>query len=141
MRYVLAVVAILGTPASASANTVAAQALNSLRADAGLDAVRFSVQLESAAEAHATDMAQGGFFEHTGSDGSDVAARVSRTGYGWCIVAENIAKGQADLDEVMRAWAGSDGHRRNMLSREVSEFALVQGPDLIWVMVLARPGC
>ena len=86
-------------------------------------------------------MARGAFFSHDGSDGSDVSARVARTGYNWCVVAENIAKGQTGLAEVMKDWSESPGHRSNMLSAEVTEFALVQETGNIWVMVLAAPGC
>ncbi|MFK7763080.1 MAG: CAP domain-containing protein [Roseobacter sp.] len=117
------------------------QALNTLRSENSLEAVAFSAPLEVAAQRHANDMAQAGIFSHTGSDGSDVSRRVSDTGYAWCVVAENIAKGQQSLEEVMQAWAASPGHRRNMLSDEVTEFALVLGEDDIWVMVLAAPGC
>lgn len=117
------------------------QALNALRSENRLAPVAFSVPLETAAQRHAQDMAQAEIFSHTGSDGSDVSQRVSDTGYGWCVVAENIAKGQQSLAEVMQAWADSPGHRRNMLSDEVTEFALVLGQEDIWVMVLAAPGC
>ena len=115
-------------------------ALNALRAENGLAPLAYSDALNEAAVAHAQDMAQSGLFSHTGSDGSDVGQRVTRVGYGWCVVAENIAKGQVDLAEVMQAWAGSPGHRANMLSPEVSEFAIAQGADALWVMVLAAPG-
>ncbi len=117
------------------------QALNGFRAENNRAPVSFSDTLEQAALRHADDMVRAGIFSHTGSDGSDVAARVSSVGYGWCVVAENIAKGQRDLAEVMKAWAESPGHRRNMLSADVTEFALVEGDDNTWVMVLARPGC
>lgn len=123
------------------ANPVAVQSLNDFRAGEGRAPLTYSTELEAAASSHATDLAQSGAFDHIGSDGSDVAQRVSRQGYGWCIVAENIAKGQQSMTEVMQAWADSPGHRRNMLSREVSQFALVEGSGHLWVMVLAAPGC
>jgi uncharacterized protein YkwD len=97
--------------------------------------------LENAATRHAVDMASRQFFSHTGSDGSDVAERVTQTGYRWCVVAENIAQGQRGLMEVMEDWSASPPHRKNMLSREVTEFALVQGAGFVWVMVLAAKDC
>ncbi|MEL7256918.1 MAG: CAP domain-containing protein [Pseudomonadota bacterium] len=115
--------------------------LNDYRAKKNAPALGTSPQLTKAAAAHARDMARKGFFSHQGSDGSSVADRVRRQGYGYCFVAENIAKGQRDLGAVLQSWAGSKGHRRNMLSREARDFALVRGPDNIWVMVLGRPGC
>ncbi|WP_298843408.1 CAP domain-containing protein [uncultured Roseobacter sp.] len=141
MRAVLAVAAVLVLTGTAGADPAALRSVNTFRAENGRTALQYSAMLETAALAHARDMIAEQFFAHTGSDGSGVSDRVTRAGYAWCVVAENIAKGQNDLAEVMAAWAGSEGHRRNMLSREVTEFALVHAAEDTWVMVLARPGC
>ncbi|OBY25501.1 CAP domain-containing protein [Leisingera sp. JC1] len=120
----------------------AAQAnINGLRADSGLPPLAYSAGLEKAALAHAGDMARKGFFSHTGSSGSTLGTRLTHAGYGWCAAAENIAMGQPGLAEAMASWQASRGHRRNMLSREVTEFAIARGAGNVWVMVLARPGC
>ncbi|MGR3758684.1 CAP domain-containing protein [Roseobacteraceae bacterium NS-SX3] len=115
--------------------------INGLRAGSGLPALAYSAELEQAARAHAADMAGKGFFSHTGSNGSSLGTRLTRLGYGWCAAAENIAKGQPGLAEAMASWQASRGHRKNMLSREVTEFAIARSGGNIWVMVLARPGC
>lgn len=115
--------------------------VNRLRRAAGRAALRWSPLLAGVAQAHADDMARNRFFSHGGSDGSSVGDRVARAGYGWCAVAENIARGQRDLDSVIRGWQGSPGHRRNMLSGEMAEIGLARGPRDTWVMVLARRGC
>ena len=141
MRPAGLIAALVLAVGAAHADPVATRALNDFRRTEGLGSLTYSVALEQAARAHAEDMASQGLFSHTGSDGSTVSQRVSRTGYGWCTVAENIAMGQGDLAEVMAAWADSPGHRANMLSRDVREFALVEAPARIWVMVLAAPGC
>lgn len=141
MRVAVLAAICAGCAGNALADSAALDALNAFRTDNGRSTLQYSVMLEQAARAHAQDMAEENFFSHTGSDGSAVADRVARAGYGWCVVAENIAKGQESLTEVMAAWAGSEGHRRNMLSREVAEFALVQDEGNIWVMVLASSGC
>lgn len=127
--------------APAEADPQKTSALNDLRVANGLSALTYSPRLEQAALQHADDMLRARHFSHTGSDGSDVGQRVGRTGYGWCVVAENIAQGHRNLTEVLSAWSDSPGHRANMLSREVTEFAVVEGGGYIWVMVLARPGC
>ena len=101
----------------------------------------WSPLLERVAQAHADDMAQNGFFSHDGSDGSDIATRLDRAGYGWCAAAENIAKGHGSVAEVLEGWRASPGHRRNMLNREVTEMGLARGEGNLWVMVLGRPGC
>ena len=140
-RFVFILTYLLLSATLAAADAQKTKALNSVRASAGLSALRYSSTLEAAAVRHANDMLRARFFSHTGSDGSSVAQRVARAGYSWCFVAENIAQGQPSLSQVMKAWAASPAHRANMLSREVTEFALVQGDGYIWVMVLARPGC
>lgn len=142
MRYrAFLAVAFAFAATGLAANPQATEAINALRADQGVAALRYSAVLEEAARTHGQDMVRAGFFSHTGSDGSDLADRVSRTGYGWCALAENIAKGQRDLAEVMAGWAASPGHRANMLSTEVTEFALIEAEGRIWVMVLGAPGC
>ncbi|MDQ2094793.1 CAP domain-containing protein [Rhodalgimonas zhirmunskyi] len=113
------------------------QLTNAFRAERGLAALEISPALEAAAEAHGRDMAQRGFFGHAGSDGSSVGARVKRQGYRFCIVAENIAKGQRDARAVMRSWIGSKGHLRNLTLPKAREIGVIRQRGDIWVMVLA----
>ncbi len=115
--------------------------VNSFRAARGLAPVSLSDRLTRVASTHAADMARKGYFSHTGSDKSSVGDRARRVGYGYCFIAENIAKGQRGLDAVLNGWAGSTGHRRNMLAPQAREMAVVEAPGRIWVMVLGRDGC
>lgn len=121
--------------------TAATRSINALRSDHNAADLKYSTQLEKAAQAHVEDMVRNGFFSHTGSNGSTIGTRLTRAGYGWCAAAENIASGQRSLAQVMDSWTKSRGHRKNMLNTQVSEFALARGTGHIWVMVLARPGC
>ncbi len=123
----------------AAADTAATQSLNALRTSNGKSPVAYSPALERAAQAHADDMATRGFFAHEGSNGSQVSDRVNAQGYKWCFVAENIAKGQPDLAQVMQGWTKSKGHYRNMVHKSAREFGLARGQGNIWVMVLAQP--
>lgn len=115
--------------------------LNAFRATHGVGPVRASSTLRQVASDHLNDMVQNRFFSHTGSDGSDIGDRLRRRGYGFCFAAENLAKGQRSLDDVLSSWAKSRGHRRNMLASDAQEFGLVLGPNRTWVMVLGRAGC
>jgi uncharacterized protein YkwD len=141
VHRVIAILLLCTISAPALAEPGATDALNAFRAKERRAPVTVSPTLEKAARRHADDMAANGFFSHSGSDGSSVGDRVRAQGYGYCLVAENIAKGQKSLARVMESWANSRGHRKNMLHRDVTEFALVRGRGDIWVMVLARPGC
>ena len=152
MRYVLTfcltLLLILGQPHGANAGSkpedLTARALapvNAIRKQHGLGQLGASRKLTSAAAAHASDMETRGFFSHTGSNGSTLGQRVRKQRYRFCAVAENIAKGQGSLEDVLAGWMASPGHRRNMLNPDVSEFSLVRGGGNVWVMVLGRSGC
>ena len=92
--------------------------------------------LEAAAEVHGRDMAKGGFFSHTGSDGSSAGKRAKRQGFKFCLIAENIAKGQRTPEQVMNSWTQSKGHRKNMLQKKAREIGVIRQDGNIWVMVL-----
>ena len=123
-------------PASGSALSV----VNAFRSAEGRAPLSRSSALQTVAERHAADMARNGFFSHTGSDGSSVGDRARAAGYGFCFIAENIAKGQGDLAAVMQSWTGSSGHRRNLLASKAREMGLARASGTVWVMVLGAPG-
>lgn len=138
MRYLIIVLAwMLALPVLA--NPAATRAVNDLRASAGKAPLAYSATLERAAQAHADDMARHGFFSHEGRNGSAVSDRVSAQGYKWCFVAENLAKGQRGLGQVMQSWTKSKGHYTNMVHKRVAEFGLARATGNVWVMVLAAP--
>jgi uncharacterized protein YkwD len=112
---------------------------NAYRAAKGLKPLTVSPALQAAAEAHGRDMAKAGFFDHKGSDGRSVGARAKRQGYRFCLIAENIAKGQKTPAAVMQSWIASPGHRRNLELRKVTEIGVSRQGGDIWVMVLGAP--
>lgn len=138
-RLALAVALMIAAISPLRADPQAVHMLNAMRAQQGVAPLSYAPRLEAAARAHTLDMARHGYFAHTGRDGSGVGDRVRAQGYRWCYVAENLAKGQGDLTQVMRGWAQSAPHYRNMMSRNATGFGLFQGPDRIWAMVLAAP--
>jgi len=98
-----------------SANEVL-QLVNAERRKTGAPAVCLNDKLTRAAAVHTADMVRTGRLSHQGSDGSWPADRVTRQGYSWRAVGENIAAGQRDAQEVVRSWMNSPGHRRNILN-------------------------
>ncbi|MEL6888135.1 MAG: CAP domain-containing protein [Pseudomonadota bacterium] len=136
MRWVVVWVLLTG---AALADPVTLQSVNAERARAGRAALIYDDRLEAVARAHGQDMAQAGFFSHTGSDGSDIGDRLRRGDVPFCFAAENIAQGQRSLSEVMRGWMGSRGHRRNILDRRAAAVGVARAPGNRWVMVLAAP--
>lgn len=96
-------------------------------------------RLELAAERHSVDMAEHETFAHRGSDGSEVSERVTRAGYSWRLVGENIARYQRTVPEVVQDWVESPGHCRALMDPRYAEMgAAVQ--SLYWTQVfgLAR---
>jgi uncharacterized protein YkwD len=72
--------------------------------------------LGRAARAHARDMAANGLFSHIGSDGSSPGQRVTRAGYQWRTVGENIAAGVGTARQVVAEWLASPHHCANIMT-------------------------
>jgi len=133
------------TPPAAWSLEDAVADLNAYRAQHGLNPVRLSVKLNAASDVHAQDLAEHGIASHEGTDGSTHGQRVKRTGYRFTVAAENVATGQKSWPEVFKAWQESEGHNRNLLLSDATEFgiALVYEPDTLyttyWAMLMAAP--
>lgn len=121
------------------------QLVNAERKARGLGALQTDPRLTAAAVQHACDMANRGFFDHRGSDGSTAKKRVSDAGFRACLTAENISFEWRSPAEVVRAWMTSAPHAANILRRgvQVSGTAFVprqenRGP---WVVQVFAQGC
>ena len=77
-------------------------------------------KLHQAAQAHADDMVMNNFFDHTGSDGSDFAERIRRTGFSGRPVGENIAAGNSSATATVQQWVDSDGHCKNLMKQRAT---------------------
>ncbi len=101
--------------------------------------------LHAAAAAHAADMARNDYFSHDSLDGTTFSQRITGTGYAWNAAGENIAAGQASVEQVVQAWLDSPGHCANIMSDAFTEVgvACVAEPGSTykqyWGMSLARP--
>ena len=88
---------------------------NQRRRDAGCGSLEPDGRLARAAQAHASDMNEKGYFDHVSRDGRRFEQRVRAAGYprpG----AENIAKGQTSAGQVVKEWMASPSHRSAMLT-------------------------
>ena len=117
------------TAANALETQVLAE-LNAIRRSHGLQPLRLSRPLSSAAEAHSRAMGTHGFFAHDSRDGSAFWERVKRfygpAGYASWSVGENLlwASGRLDASRALRLWMSSPGHRKNILSARWREIGL-----------------
>jgi uncharacterized protein YkwD len=80
--------------------------------------------LSRAALAHAADMAQYSHFSHEGRDGSSPAVRITRAGYAWKAVGENIAAGQTTPESVVEGWLKSPQHCANVMAPQFREMGI-----------------
>jgi uncharacterized protein YkwD len=101
--------------------------------------------LFDAAAGHAQDMATNNYFSHVSQDGRTFSQRISAAGYAWSAVGENIAAGQASVDEVMNSWLQSPGHCENIMNGNYTEVAVSCARNdastykQYWTMDLGRP--
>lgn len=93
--------------------------------------------LNQAAYDHARDMATNNFFEHQGSNGSSVSDRISKTGYDWQAVGENIFWGDVEIADVFEGWKDSPSHCKNMMNRDFKEMGFGK-MDHYWVQDLGK---
>lgn len=151
--------AIAEDPAACDRNDLAQQTLaleiiNAARATARLcgddpypavDALQADNRLLQAALQHTRDMSTHNFFSHTGSDGSDVAERVTANAFIWRAVGENIAAGQDTLDITLQGWLDSPGHCRNIMNPAYTHMGIActsseqSEHGEYWTQVLAAP--
>lgn len=112
---------------------------------AAAPALSWDERLFAAAAGHAEDMARNDYFSHESQDGRTFSQRVSEAGYEWSATGENLAAGQADVEQVIQAWIDSPGHCANLMSESFTEVgtACVAEPESTyrqyWVMSLGRP--
>ncbi|MBW7921622.1 MAG: CAP domain-containing protein [Rubellimicrobium sp.] len=111
--------------------------LNAFRAQNGLQPATPNAQLAAAAQLHAEDMQRQGYFDHVSRDGRTYTQRLAAQGYRSCWPTENLAWGQRSAAQAVVEWAGSPGHRRNMMLQGRVEYGLGQAGN-IYVLELAR---
>jgi uncharacterized protein YkwD len=108
--------------------------------------LRWQVQLATAAEAHAQDMAAVGEISHTGSDGRTVRERIDAAGYAWSAIGENVAAGEPTVERAIGGWLASPAHCANILNpafKDIGVACVVGAPSKpyrsYWAMKLAAP--
>ena len=153
----IVVAAPFAPPPPAAAGEVAARVLaltNQARAQArrcgnesfaAAPPLRADPILDRAALAHSQEMARHSFMAHEGRDGSAPHERISRSGYRWRSVGENVAAGQTSADEVVRDWLRSPGHCANLMSPRYTEMGIgyavnpASTDGMYWTQTFGRP--
>ncbi|MFK7773333.1 MAG: CAP domain-containing protein [Saprospiraceae bacterium] len=99
--------------------------------------LKMNKRLNLAAQSHAQDMAAKDFFDHRGSNGSSISDRISKTGYEWQAVGENIFWGKVGIQEVFQGWKDSPSHCKNMMGKDFREMGFAKVGDY-WVQDLGK---
>jgi uncharacterized protein YkwD len=101
--------------------------------------------LTQAARSYAQDMALFGYMSHTGRDASTPAQRVTRSGYRWTSMGENLASGVLSADDLVNRWLHSPEHCANLMDPRYREmgvaFAVNPNNDagIYWAMEFGSP--
>jgi uncharacterized protein YkwD len=118
------------------------EAHNRARAEAGRPALEVEARLTAAAREHTRFMAARRQLSHRGRGGSSPFQRIEAQGYRFRRAGENIAVGRFTLDELMRAWLRSPGHRRNILgafSQIGAAYATDEDGTSYWCVTFGDP--
>ena len=100
-------------------------------------ALAWNAELAEAAQLHAEDMVDQGYFDHVSLDGSSFSDRAKDAGYDAFPSGENIAQGQKTPEQVMDSWLSSSGHAANIRSIDHNEIGV--GLDgVTWVQVFGQ---
>ena len=88
--------------------------------------LNWSVKLYRSALLHAKDMEHNGFFDHISPRHGALEDRLSKVGYPWSFMGENIAQGQKSLKQALNDWKKSKSHCMLLMSPYPQEMALVK---------------
>lgn len=112
---------------------------------AAVPPLRLNAALYRTANAYANDLATHSYFSHTDRDGYRVDYRVSRSGYPWVSVGENLAAGQATPEAAVQGWLNSPGHCASIMSPVFEEMGVAvavntkSSQGVYWVQVFGKP--
>ena len=120
--------------------------VNAERRKARLPPLHLQHQLNQTAQSYADDMLARDFYGHESPEGTTVMDRARAAGYQGRRTGENLANGPESIDEVMRRWMESKGHRANILGRHYREVGFgvaigkkTDGHRILWVQCFGKP--
>lgn len=97
---------------------------NTERTAATLPPLVRSDMLDAAATSKANDMLEHEYFSHTGPSGERAWAWMKTSGYAYTEAGENLAMDFTDAQDIISAWMGSTGHRKNILGSHFEDVGL-----------------
>jgi uncharacterized protein YkwD len=94
--------------------------VNQERKKHNLPPLKVSPVLCQVARAHSANMVKQGKMDHN-LDGKSPYDRIKGAGYKYTLAGENLARGEVELEDVVKAWMNSKIHRENIAEEEYTE--------------------
>lgn len=98
--------------------------INRERAKIGIRLLQLDSKVNNVAQVKADDMAINNYFSHNSVKYGTPFQMLTSFGVKYNSAAENIAKGQRSVNEVMKAWLTSEGHRKNLLNPQYNKIGI-----------------
>ena len=111
--------------------------VNEEREKQGLGKLTLSTKLNEVAFAKSKDMEVNRYFSHQSPTYGIPFDMLKKFGVSYRSAGENIAKGQATAEQVMRDWLNSSGHRANILGN-YTEIGIGYY-NKVWVQLFITP--
>lgn len=93
--------------------------INEIRKENSLSPLSANTSLQNAAQIRSKEQTQ--LFSHTRPDVNSCFSVLSDLSISYNGAAENIAYGQKTAEDVVNAWMASEGHRKNILSKSLTD--------------------
>ncbi|WP_332310327.1 CAP domain-containing protein [Metabacillus litoralis] len=97
---------------------------NAERRKNGLSDLKGDTKLSGVAQKKSEDMRQNHYFSHTSPTYGSPFDMMRDFGVTYKTAGENIAQGQQTPEQVVQAWMNSEGHRKNILSKDFTHIGV-----------------
>ncbi len=97
---------------------------NAQRRKNGLPNLTGDSKLNGVAQKKSSDMAKNNYFSHTSPTYGSPFDMMRDMGVTYRTAGENIAQGQTTPEQVVQSWMNSEGHRKNILSRDFTHIGV-----------------
>jgi uncharacterized YkwD family protein len=97
---------------------------NAERRKNGLSDLQGDTKLSGVAQKKSEDMRQNHYFSHTSPTYGSPFDMMRDFGVTYKTAGENIAQGQQTPEQVVQAWMNSEGHRKNILSKDFTHIGV-----------------
>ncbi|TLS36973.1 CAP domain-containing protein [Pseudalkalibacillus caeni] len=118
------------------------QLTNQERQKNGLPALKPDLELTKVAQKKSEDMVANDYFSHNSPTYGSPFQMMKQFGVDYSKAAENIAAGQSSPEEVVKAWMNSPGHRKNILTKDLTHIGVGNAKDetqgIYWTQMFIR---